>query len=205
MKKLKTLTTTAALVFGLAVTTPAFAATNYSVQSGDTVAKIAVKNEVSSNSIIDVNNITNVYNLQIGQSLVIPSVKQAGLINKAYSLLGTTPYVFGGTTPYKGMDCSGFVQWVYAQNGVTVTRTAQTMWDNDGKYIAVNDLQPGDLIFFTGTDPSRPDVQATHMGIYVGKDQFIEESSTANNVIVAKLWENSYYSAHYLGAKRIVD
>lgn len=204
MKNLKKLAVTAGLVFGLAVATPAFAATNYTVQSGDTVAKIAYKEGVTSNSIIKVNDITNIYNIQIGQVMVIPSIAQGKVIDKAFTLLGTTPYVFGGTTPYVGLDCSGFTQWSYAQTGVSILRTAQLQWDNNGTFVPANQLQPGDLVFFTGTDSARPDILATHVGIYVGKGNFIEASSTYNNIVEKPLW-GGYYEQHYLGAKRIVN
>lgn len=182
----------------------AFADTLYTVKSGDTVAKIASTNKVSSKSIIEVNSITNIYNLTIGQNLHIPTAKQAAVVNKAFSLLGTTPYVWGGSTPKVGMDCSGFVQWVLAQNGITVGHNCEYIWENQGTHITTSQLQTGDLVFFTGTDP-RAGVLATHIGIYLANGNFIEESSTANNVIVANLSTNSYYASHYLGAKRILN
>lgn len=182
----------------------AFADTIYTVKSGDTVAKIASTNGVSSQSVIEVNNITNIYNLTIGQNLHVPTAKQASIVTTAYSLLGTTPYVWGGSTPKVGMDCSGFVQWVFAQNGIAVGHNCEYIWENQGTYIPASQLQTGDLVFFTGTDP-RAGVLATHVGIYLANGNFIEESSTANNVIVANLWTNSFYDSHYLGAKRILN
>lgn len=181
----------------------AFADTIYTVKSGDTVAKIASSKGVSSQSVIEVNNITNIYNLTIGQNLHIPTAQQAGIVTKASSLLGTTPYVWGGSTPYTGMDCSGFVQWVFAQNGITVAHNCEYIWENEGSHISASQLQTGDLVFFTGTDP-RAGVLATHVGIYLANGNFIEESSTANNVIVANLWTNNFYDSHYLGAKRML-
>lgn len=181
----------------------AFADTIYTVKSGDTVAKITSSKGVSSQSVIEVNNITNIYNLTIGQNLHIPTAQQAGIVTKASSLLGTTPYVWGGSTPYTGMDCSGFVQWVFAQNGITVAHNCEYIWENEGSHISASQLQTGDLVFFTGTDP-RAGVLATHVGIYLANGNFIEESSTANNVIVANLWTNNFYDSHYLGAKRML-
>jgi cell wall-associated NlpC family hydrolase len=210
MKNLKKLGITAGLVLGLAFATPAFAATNYTVQSGDTVANIALANGVSQSSLEEINSIVDIYNLPVGAVLVIPSVKQGKVIDKAYSLLGTTPYVFGGTTPYTGMDCSGYAQWVYRQAvGISLPRTASDMWSRKqvGTKVTATqaNLQPGDLVFFAHTDPDRPDLLITHMGIYVGDGNFIEESSTYNNVVVKPLFDGGFYTQHLYGAKRIVN
>lgn len=210
MKNIKKLVATAGILLGMAIATPAFAATNYTVQSGDTVANISLANGISQSSLEEINTITDIYNLPIGADLVIPSVKQSKVIDNAYKLLGTTPYVYGGTTPYVGMDCSGYAQWVYKQIGITEPRTAMDMWSSK-KAIGTKvtptqaNLQPGDLVFFTGTDPDRPTLLITHMGIYVGDGNFIEESSTYDNVVVKPLFDGGFYNQHLYGAKRVVN
>ena len=68
------------------------------------------------------------------------------ILDTAASYLGT-PYVWGGTSP-DGFDCSGFVQYVYSQNGYSLTRTTYTQWDNDGTFVSKSELQPGDLVYF---------------------------------------------------------
>lgn len=179
-------------------------AQTYTVQKNDTLAKIATDNGVSMQSIVQMNHIVNANSITIGERLQLSPPKQnvaTEIVNTANSLLGTTPYVFGGVTPYKGMDCSGYVQWVYKQHGINLPRTAQGMWDAY-TWIPANELRIGDLVFLTGTDPSAG-VLATHVGIYVGNGKFIEESSRYSHVVVADMWE-SYYKAHYLGAKRVL-
>lgn len=118
------------------------------------------------------------------------------VIDTAESFLGL-PYVWGGTTP-AGFDCSGFVQYVYGQNGYSLTRTTYTQWDNDGTFVSKSELQPGDLIYFgSGGSP-------THVGLYVGDGMMIHSPSTGDVVKFSTI-ESGYYSQTYMGAKRIVN
>lgn len=118
------------------------------------------------------------------------------VIDTAESFLGL-PYVWGGTTP-AGFDCSGFVQYVYGQNGYSLTRTTYTQWDTDGTFVSKSELQPGDLIYFgSGGSP-------THVGLYVGDGMMIHSPSTGDVVKFSTI-ESGYYSQTYMGAKRIVN
>lgn len=118
------------------------------------------------------------------------------VIDTAESFLGL-PYVWGGTTP-AGFDCSGFVQYVYGQNGYSLTRTTYTQWDNDGTYVSKSDLQPGDLVYFgSGGSP-------THVGLYVGDGMMIHSPRTGDVVKFSTI-ESGYYADCYMGAKRIVN
>ncbi|WP_054636535.1 NlpC/P60 family protein [Thalassobacillus sp. C254] len=113
-----------------------------------------------------------------------------GIVNTAKSLQGT-PYVWGGTSP-SGFDCSGFVQYVFNQNGKSIPRTVSEMYNASTK---VSNPQVGDLVFFeTRTGPS-------HAGIYIGNNQFVH-SGSSTGVTVASL-SNSYWSQTYIGAGRI--
>ena len=118
------------------------------------------------------------------------------ILDTAASYLGT-PYVWGGTSP-DGFDCSGFVQYVYSQNGYSLTRTTYTQWDNDGTFVSKSELQSGDLVYFgSGGSP-------THVGIYVGDGMMIHSPSTGDVVKYSTI-ESGYYSNNYMGAKRIVN
>lgn len=116
------------------------------------------------------------------------------IISSAMDYMGV-PYVFGGTTPY-GFDCSGYVQYVFANAGVSLPRTADVQYE-EGTPISTAELVPGDLVFFTTYTYG-----ASHVGIYVGDSNFIHASSS-RGVTISSLNE-SYYSTHYIGARRIL-
>lgn len=107
------------------------------------------------------------------------------------------PYVFGGSTP-SGFDCSGFTSYVMAQNRITIPRTSAQQYQK-GTWVSKGSLKKGDFVFFSTYAPG-----ASHVGIYLGNDQFIHASSGAGKVIISKLFANTYYSSHYIGAKRML-
>ncbi|MDF2522585.1 MAG: cell wall-associated hydrolase, invasion-associated protein, partial [Clostridiales bacterium] len=107
------------------------------------------------------------------------------------------PYVWGGASP-SGFDCSGFTQYVFAKNEITLPRTAALQY-NTGTWVDKDKLLPGDLVFFTTYKPG-----PSHVGIYIGNGQFIHASSGAGQIIISDLFSNPYYNSHYIGAKRII-
>lgn len=115
------------------------------------------------------------------------------LLSYASQFLGT-PYVWGGTSPNPGFDCSGYTQYVYRHIGVNLSRTSQTQF-NQGTSIARSDLKPGDLVFF-----STYGAGATHVGIYAGNNTMIDSS---NGGVVYENMNNSYWAPRYLGARRV--
>ena len=116
------------------------------------------------------------------------------IITGAMQYMGV-PYVFGGTTPY-GFDCSGYVQYVFAQAGISLPRTADVQYEV-GTPISTAELIPGDLVFFQTYTYG-----ASHVGIYVGDGNFIHASSSYG-VTISSL-SSAYYSSHYIGSRRIL-
>jgi len=105
------------------------------------------------------------------------------------------PYLWGGDTP-EGFDCSGFTQYVFGLNGIKLPRTADAQYEL-GVSVSYNNLQPGDMVFFTTYAPG-----ASHNGIYIGNGLFIN-SSSSRGVSIARM-DNSYWAPRYYGAKRII-
>ena len=117
------------------------------------------------------------------------------IVNTAYKYMGVR-YVWGGTSP-KGFDCSGFVYYVFGENGIKTNRTAASLYKN-GTYVERANLQPGDVIcFYTGGYG-----YIGHAGIYIGNNEFIHASSAGGKVEIDSL-ESNYYNNHYYGARRI--
>lgn len=115
----------------------------------------------------------------------------------AYTYIGV-PYVHGGSSA-RGFDCSGLTQYVYMKAGISIHRSCATQL-SDGMIVAKEDLQCGDLVFFSNTGDTGG--FASHVGIYIGNNQIIHASSS-RGVIVADL-SNSYFESHYQCARRVI-
>jgi hypothetical protein len=103
------------------------------------------------------------------------------------------PYVWAGASPIYGFDCSGFTMYVYAQLRVQLTHFSGAQW-NEGARVPVDQLAPGDLVFFE-PGASGPG----HVGIYVGGGEFIHAPHTGDVVKISSLYE---YTVSYVGAAR---
>ena len=107
-----------------------------------------------------------------------------------------TPYVWGGSTPETGFDCSGYVCWVYNQNGYDVGRTtANGLW-NKSQHISEAEAKPGDLVFFEGTydTPGK-----SHVGIYLGNGMMV---SAGDPIKYADI-HSSYWQKYLSGFGRL--
>lgn len=123
----------------------------------------------------------------------------AAVVIFAMKYLGV-PYVWGGTTP-SGFDCSGLVQYCYAEAGINLPRTAREQYSAGAPIPAdrLDLLQAGDLVFFAyDHDPS----QIHHVGIYAGSGMFIHAPQTGDVVRVSSLSERISSRNDYVGACR---
>jgi len=112
------------------------------------------------------------------------------------------PYVWGGTSPVNGFDCSGLVFFAYNKLLATkLPRTANEMYHYKQAHpVAKRDLKRGDLIFFgihSGGD------HADHVGVYLGNGDFIEAPRTGLNIRISH-FADDFWQDHYLGARRIL-
>ncbi|HWZ71580.1 MAG TPA: C40 family peptidase [Casimicrobiaceae bacterium] len=115
----------------------------------------------------------------------------------ALGLIGVD-YRFGGTTPERGLDCSGLVRYVFQQvTGVMLPRTSQEI-SRLGEKIPVAELMPGDLVFFNTRR-----LQFSHVGIYLGEDRFIHAPRQGGEVEIVTL-SKGYWQKRFDGARRLV-
>lgn len=122
----------------------------------------------------------------------------AAMFAEASKHLGS-PYVWGGSSPEEGFDCSGFVSWVINHSGVgNVGRTTANGLRGHCTYVSKEQAKPGDLIFFQGTYATSG---ASHVGIYIGDGKMIH----CGDPISITSIETSYWQNHFLDFGRIVQ
>lgn len=178
----------------------------YVLQPGDSLAKVASQYSISVAYLMQINNLQSDM-LDAGATLrILPepvAVSRSGAPDSYMRILKTaaqylgTPYKYGGSGP-GGFDCSGFVQYVFKQNGYSLPRTAASQYGM-GNAVAKSSLEPGDLVFFNCYGSS-----IDHVGIYSGGGQFIHSSSPRSGGVIYSSLSESYYARAYYGAKRIV-
>lgn len=114
------------------------------------------------------------------------SNKGAQAVTLAMKYQGT-PYVWGGNSLTRGVDCSGLVQQVYKQLGINVPRTTYEQ-AKSGKIVSMNSLLPGDLIFYnTGSRDPNGIGSLSHVGIYIGNGKIIHAPGTGKNVRISSI------------------
>ncbi len=109
-------------------------------------------------------------------------------------------YVWGGTSPYIGMDCSGFTQYIFKSVGINIPRTAYSQ-SKVGSYISDKKFKKGDLLFFL-TDRERG-IPITHVGIYLDNHKFIHAASKSKGIIISSL--KGKYGKLFVKAKRVLS
>ena len=120
--------------------------------------------------------------------------ERPALVGTALSLRGA-PYRNGGSDP-SGFDCSGFVAYVFAQQGLYMPRTVSEQYAQ-GQPVGLDAVAPGDLVFFSTVAPG-----ASHVGIAISQEQFVHAPSSSGVVRVESLTA-SYWSSRLVGTRRI--
>src|SRR5471032_794796 len=120
--------------------------------------------------------------------------KAGDVVVGALNMIGVR-YRWGGNTPDSGLDCSGFVRYVFQDTlGMTLPRRAEEM-SRVGEKVRVSELKPGDLVFFNTMRRS-----FSHVGIYIGDNKFVHSPSTGSTIRVDDM-DNSYWEKRYTGAR----
>ncbi|MFK2826360.1 LysM peptidoglycan-binding domain-containing protein [Bacillus sp. B190/17] len=182
----------------------------YIVKSGDSLSAIAKKHKMSVAELKQLNKLASDA-IFVGQKLKVtnegtgnsgapsnkpvvsnPSFSVSGLIGEAKKHLNT-PYVWGGVEP-SGFDCSGFIYYVFNKAGKNIPRVSTEGYYSRSYY--VDKPQAGDLVFFANTYKKG----ISHMGIYIGGNQFIQASSSQGITITSL--DNSYFKQRFDSFKR---
>ncbi|MGI4859547.1 MAG: C40 family peptidase [Janthinobacterium lividum] len=122
--------------------------------------------------------------------------KAGDVVVGALNLIGVR-YRWGGNTPDSGLDCSGFVRYVFQDTlNFTLPRRAVEM-SRVGEKVGVNDLKPGDLVFFNTVART-----ISHVGIYIGHDKFVHSPSTGSTIRVDEM-NDRYWETRFRGARRV--
>jgi hypothetical protein len=130
-------------------------------------------------------------------------VEQASASSTADNIVSTardyigTPYRYGGTTP-SGFDCSGYMQYVFNKEGISLPRTTAQQ-ARIGTSVNKSELQKGDLVFFDINGSG-----ISHAGIYIGNDNFIHASSS-RGVAMASVNDPHYWKDRYHSARRVIE
>ncbi|UCZ51404.1 NlpC/P60 family protein [Bacillus shivajii] len=203
-------------------------ASKYEVQSGDTLWRIAQAHHTTVNALKAANDLgSNV--IYKGQLLNIPPREEtkeiepikekkpvddrntappgdvrSAIIEEAKKYIGAG-YEFGATYAQAPsvFDCSLYIQYVFGKHDIALPRTSREQ-AGVGEAVDINNLQPGDLLFFT-TPSMYSDGRVGHNGIYMGNGDMIHASSSRGVHIAENFMDISYWRDNYLFSKRIID
>ncbi|POR53725.1 cell wall-associated NlpC family hydrolase [Paraburkholderia eburnea] len=122
--------------------------------------------------------------------------KAGDVVVGALNMIGVR-YRWGGNTPDSGLDCSGFVRYVFQDTlGMNLPRRAEEM-SRVGEKVSMSNLKPGDLVFFNTMRRT-----FSHVGIYIGDNKFVHSPSTGSTIRVDDL-DDGYWEKRFTGARRV--
>lgn len=146
---------------------------------------LAAEGEAASTSTVNNATVQAVETVSKGQQVVDFAMDYIG-----------TPYVSGGNNLNSGVDCSGFVQQVYKNFGISLERSSGSQYQTNGTSVKKEELQPGDLVFYGYSN-------VNHVAIYIGNGQIVHAPVPGKTVCTAPLWQRG--DADIIGYKRIFN
>ncbi|OZI34948.1 hypothetical protein CAL29_15980 [Bordetella genomosp. 10] len=166
----------------------------------------------AANAMIVADALGNLKGLSPNDAPTVPTLRDR-VVEAGLDAIGT-PYTWGGDGSDGGFDCSGLVAYVYKEvAGLALPHHAASQRD-EGKPIAVSQLQPGDLVFFGSSTVTRKgkgkkarkvvSYRTSHVGIYIGDNQFVHAPTTGSTVRIDDL-DAGYWAKHFNGARRYLS
>ena len=153
----------------------------------------STKQETSRSASVRKSTDTQVQEQTTANETTTASGNGAAVVAKAKSFIGYK-YVYGGSSPSTGFDCSGFTLYIYKQFGVSLNRTAAGQYSN-GTAVSRANLQPGDLVMFGKSG-------INHVAIYAGGGMIVHAANSSRGVTTDTI-NSGYYNNNYVGARRI--
>jgi peptidoglycan endopeptidase LytE len=209
MKKKILSTVLATSIFISGVATVSAASNQYIATGTDTLWTISQKFNITLSSLLAANPQVDPNNIYQGLVIILPNsasqkqsweLKADAIIALGMKQLGT-PYVFGGNTPGVAFDCSGFVQYVFNQNGFNLLHSSALI-SQMGVAVDRSNLRKGDLVFLQGTYTSG----VSHIAIYLGNNKVLQAGTMGTREVkISTLFGTPYYDAHYWGARRLIN
>lgn len=139
-------------------------------------------------------------NTETQETPSVPTTSASGdkIVSFAKQYLGYR-YVYGGTTPGSGFDCSGFIYYVFNSCGYSISRSLSAQ-ASKGTAVSKSELQPGDIVFFNNTSSGA----LGHVGIYIGNGNMIH-AANPNRGVVTDTINSGYYNTYYYSARRVAQ
>jgi cell wall-associated NlpC family hydrolase len=136
-----------------------------------------------------------------GASPNLANIPASGDVASFAARFAGSRYVYGGASPSRGFDCSGFTSYVYSKYGVGLPHNAAAQFSTAyGERVgSMDNLKPGDLVFFVGTGGHRG---ISHVALYIGGGRIIHAMTPRYGVQVSNVYD-SYWVQHYYGAIRV--
>jgi LysM repeat protein len=207
---LSTVLATSVFISGIASASASASSSNrYIATDADTFWTISQKFNINLSTLMAANPQVDPNNIYRGIVIYLPNAasqkqswesKADAIIALGMKQLGT-PYVFGGNTPGVAFDCSGFIQYVFNQNGFNLLHSAALM-SKMGVAVDKNHLRKGDLVFLQGTYTSG----VSHVGIYLGNNKVLHAGTAGTRAVkISTYFGTPYNDSHYWGARRLIN